>query len=124
VFFPEGHRSTGSMLPFKKGGFVFAIETATAIVPIGLIGSGSLRARNGSLCRWRSAIRVVVRPPVPTAALTLADRDGLLVRVRGAIASAANQPRSLPHPSAIGPRVLAPQALAPSRSSMGHLAKR
>jgi 1-acyl-sn-glycerol-3-phosphate acyltransferase len=89
VFFPEGHRSTGPMLPFKKGGFVFAIQTATPIVPIAIIGSGSLRRPDGYLRRPSGKVRVVIRPPVPTADLTLADRDVLLARVRWVIAAAA-----------------------------------
>ncbi len=94
VVFPEGHRNSGKMLPFKKGGFVFAIETGAPVVPIGISGTGSLLDRNGLLCRLHGAVRVAVRPPVPTANLTIADRDRLLARVRWVIASAA-KPASL-----------------------------
>ena len=88
VFFPEGHRSVGPLLPFKKGGFVFAIQTATPIVPIAIVGSGSLLARNGLLRRRSGTVKVIVRPPVPTAHLSLDDRDALLARVQWIIAAA------------------------------------
>jgi 1-acyl-sn-glycerol-3-phosphate acyltransferase len=96
VFFPEGTRSPGTMLPFKKGGFVFAIQTGTPIVPIAIDGAGSLVQRNSLLRRRGANVRVVVRPPVPTAGLSLRDRDALLLRVRWMIASAAKQGRSAP----------------------------
>ncbi len=93
VFFPEGTRSTGPLLPFKKGGFVFAIETGTPIVPIAIAGSRSLLRRDGALCRRRTRVQVTVRPPVPTANLTLEDRDVLLARVRWVIAAGAHERR-------------------------------
>jgi 1-acyl-sn-glycerol-3-phosphate acyltransferase len=95
VFFPEGTRSSGPLLPFKKGGFVFAIETGAPIVPIGISGPRSLLDPRGLLCRWHGTVRVVVRPPIPTADLALDDRDIVLARVRRAIAGAMNPPRPL-----------------------------
>jgi 1-acyl-sn-glycerol-3-phosphate acyltransferase len=95
VFFPEGHRSSGPLLPFKKGGFVFAIETGAPIVPIGISGPCSLVDPRGLLCRLHATVRVEVRPPVPTADLDVADRDALLTRVRRSIATAMHPPRRL-----------------------------
>jgi 1-acyl-sn-glycerol-3-phosphate acyltransferase len=93
VFFPEGTRGDGRrMLPFKKGGFVFAIETGTPIVPIAIVGSGDVLARDGMLARWGSRLRVVVRPPIATANLALADRDALLARVRATLAAIVDGP--------------------------------
>jgi 1-acyl-sn-glycerol-3-phosphate acyltransferase len=94
VFFPEGHRSAGPLLPFKKGGFVFAIETGAPIVPIGIQGPRLLDAR-GPLRRRHGVVRVVIRPPVATADLEVADRDGLLTRVRRSIVTAMHTPRRL-----------------------------
>ncbi len=87
VFFPEGTRSDGEMLPFKKGGFIFAIETATPIVPIGISGTASILPRHGWLVRHGGDVSIVVRPPIPTAGLTLDDRDALLADTERAIAS-------------------------------------
>jgi 1-acyl-sn-glycerol-3-phosphate acyltransferase len=96
VFFPEGHRSSGPMLPFKKGGFVFAIQTATPVVPIAIVGSGSLLQRDGLLCRRSGAVRVIVRPPIATAGMTLDDRDALLARARWIIAATLATAARLP----------------------------
>lgn len=42
VIFPEGTRSrNGKLLPFKKGGFLLAIQTNTSIVPVTINGSGA-----------------------------------------------------------------------------------
>lgn len=71
----------------KKGGFVFAIETGTPITPIAIVGSGDLRSRASLLFQRRSRLRLVVRPPIATAGLDLADRDGRAARVRTALAA-------------------------------------
>jgi 1-acyl-sn-glycerol-3-phosphate acyltransferase len=43
VVFPEGTRSPdGKLLRFKKGGFLLAVQTGTAIVPVTINGSGAL----------------------------------------------------------------------------------
>jgi 1-acyl-sn-glycerol-3-phosphate acyltransferase len=117
VFFPEGTRSEHGMLPFKKGGFVFAIETGTPIVPIGITGTASILPRNGWLVRRGGTVRVVIQPPIPTAHLTVADRDHLLAAVERAIGSCCDgagrapvQPavRVRPRPPRPRPRTPAP----------------
>jgi 1-acyl-sn-glycerol-3-phosphate acyltransferase len=90
VFFPEGTRSKGALLPFKKGGFVFAIETGTPVVPIGISGTARILPRNGWLVRHGGDVQVVIQPPIPTAGLTLDQRDALLVGVERAIAACAD----------------------------------
>jgi len=85
VFFPEGTRSACGMLPFKKGGFVFAIETATPVVPIGISGSARILPRAGWLVRRGGDVRVAIHPPIPTDHIALDQRDALLAEVRWAI---------------------------------------
>jgi 1-acyl-sn-glycerol-3-phosphate acyltransferase len=89
MFFPEGTRSEGTMLPFKKGGFVFAIETGTPVVPIGISGTERILPRHGWLVRHGGDVSVVVQPPIPTTGLSLDQRDALLARVERAIAACA-----------------------------------
>jgi 1-acyl-sn-glycerol-3-phosphate acyltransferase len=82
LIFPEGTRSrTGALLPFKKGGFIMAIKAQAPIVPVAIAG-GRDAMRKGSA--WVRPVRVSVRigRPVPTAGLTLDDRDELVARVR------------------------------------------
>jgi 1-acyl-sn-glycerol-3-phosphate acyltransferase len=80
VIFPEGTRSAGhqALLPFKKGGFMMAIETNFPIVPIAVRGSREILPRGS----WQPAsgeIEVVVGPPI---AVEGASREDIVERVR------------------------------------------
>jgi 1-acyl-sn-glycerol-3-phosphate acyltransferase len=85
LIFPEGTRSrTGDLLPFKKGGFIMAIQAQVPIVPVGISGGRAAMRKGSAIVR---PVRVSVRlgPPIPTAGLTLADRDELIEQVRAAV---------------------------------------
>jgi 1-acyl-sn-glycerol-3-phosphate acyltransferase len=87
LLFPEGTRSrTGQLLPFKKGGFIMAIEAQAPIVPVAVQG-GRDAMRKGSAFVRPVMVLVRVGSPIPTAGLTMADRDGLIARVRSEIAA-------------------------------------
>ncbi len=80
IIFPEGTRGTagGPLLPFKKGGFMLALETGFPIVPIAVRGSAELLPRGS----WQPAsgeIEVVIGAPIAVAGL---ERDVLVERVR------------------------------------------
>jgi 1-acyl-sn-glycerol-3-phosphate acyltransferase len=88
VIFAEGTRSTdGELLPFKRGGFVLAIQAGVPIVPVTLHGGlailpkGSLRLRPGT-------IEVHFGAPIDTRAYTYDTREALMARTRDAVASA------------------------------------
>ena len=82
LIFPEGTRSrTGQLLPFKKGGFIMAIEAQVPIVPVAVHG-GRDAMRKGSAFVQPVMVNVRVGPPIPTAGLTMADRDALIAKVR------------------------------------------
>jgi len=82
LIFPEGTRSrTGQLLPFKKGGFIMAIEAQVPIVPVAVHG-GRDAMRKGSAFVQPVMVSVRVGSPIPTAGLTMADRDALITRVR------------------------------------------
>ena len=82
LIFPEGTRSrTGRLLPFKKGGFIMAIEAQVPIVPVAVQG-GRLAMRKGSAFVHPVRVSVRLGTPIPTAGLTLSDRDALIARVR------------------------------------------
>lgn len=88
VIFPEGTRSrTGELLPFKKGGFVMAIQAQVPVVPVAVSGSiGALK--RGSMIIRATTVRVEFGTPIPTAGLGFADRTELADTVRSAIAGA------------------------------------
>jgi len=91
LIFPEGTRSrTGSLLPFKKGGFIMAIKAGVPIVPVATAG-GRDAMRKGSAFVRPVHVSVRIGPPVPTAGLTVADRDELVARVRAEVQSLLDQ---------------------------------
>jgi 1-acyl-sn-glycerol-3-phosphate acyltransferase len=82
LIFPEGTRSrTGSLLPFKKGGFIMALEAGAPIVPVAIQG-GRNAMRKGSAFVRPVNVSVRIGKPVPTAGLTMSDRDTLIAQVR------------------------------------------
>jgi 1-acyl-sn-glycerol-3-phosphate acyltransferase len=86
LIFPEGTRSrTGELLPFKKGGFIMALQGGAPIVPVAIAGARDAMKKGSLIIR---PVRITVRfgRPIETAALTLDDRDTLIAGVRGAVA--------------------------------------
>jgi 1-acyl-sn-glycerol-3-phosphate acyltransferase len=82
VFAPEGTRSPdGSLLPFKKGAFVTAIETGLPILPVTIDGTGD-RLPKGSLRARRGPVTVTIHHLIPASGLTYEDRDQLSDKVR------------------------------------------
>ena len=82
LIFPEGTRSrTGELLPFKKGGFIMAIEAQAPIVPVAVQG-GRNAMRKGSAFVRPVMVSVRVGSPIPTTGLTLSNRDELISKVR------------------------------------------
>jgi 1-acyl-sn-glycerol-3-phosphate acyltransferase len=82
LIFPEGTRSrSGELLPFKKGGFIMAIEAQVPIVPVAVRG-GRAAMRKGSAFIRPVHVSVRIGAPIPTAGLTVDDRHDLIKRVR------------------------------------------
>ena len=80
MIFPEGTRGTAddALLPFKKGGFMMALDTGVPIVPMAVRHSDKILPRGA----WRvtpGEIEVVVGRPIPVAGV---DREELIKRVR------------------------------------------
>jgi 1-acyl-sn-glycerol-3-phosphate acyltransferase len=85
LIFPEGTRSrTGALLPFKKGGFIMAIQAQVPVVPVAIRG-GRAAMRKGSPIVRPVNVSVRVGDPIPTAGMTLEDRDRLIAQVRAAV---------------------------------------
>ena len=85
LIFPEGTRSrSGDLLPFKKGGFIMAIGAQVPVVPVAISG-GRAAMRKGSPIVRPVQVTVRIGRPIPTAGLTLDDRDALIAQVRGEV---------------------------------------
>jgi 1-acyl-sn-glycerol-3-phosphate acyltransferase len=85
LIFPEGTRSrTGALLPFKKGGFIMAIQAQVPIVPVAVQG-GRSAMRKGSAIVHPVHVSVRIGRPIPTKGLTLASRDKLIATVRAEV---------------------------------------
>jgi len=88
LIFPEGTRSrTGELGPFKKGGFVVAMDAGSRIVPVALQGTRELMPRGGFRIR-PGTVRVRVLDPVMAGSYSYDDRNALASEVRGRIAAA------------------------------------
>jgi len=95
LIFPEGTRSrTGQLLPFKKGGFIMAIEAQVPVVPVAVRG-GQDAMRKGSALVRPVQVSVCIGRPIATVGLSTADRDQLIARVREAV----EELRKLPMPN-------------------------
>ncbi len=85
LIFPEGTRSrTGKLLPFKKGGFIMALQAQAPIVPVAIHG-GRASMRKGSPIVRPVMVTVRIGRPVVTAGLMVSDRDVVIHRVRAEI---------------------------------------
>jgi len=82
LIFPEGTRSrTEALLPFKKGGFIMAIQAQAPVVPVAVTG-GRAAMRKGSPVVRPVTMHVRIGEPVETIGLTVDDRDTLISEVR------------------------------------------
>lgn len=85
LIFPEGTRSrTRQLLPFKKGGFIMALQAQAPIVPVAIDG-GRAAMRRGSRLVWPATVTVTIGRPIETKGLSVEDRDRLIDQVRSAI---------------------------------------
>ena len=90
VLFPEGTRTPdGSLLPFKRGGFILARKAAVPVVPITINGSGRINPAN-QIRLYPGDIRIILHPPVivPTGLRRNETEGWMMDNVRGQIESA------------------------------------
>ncbi len=85
MIFPEGTRSyDGRIRPFKKGGFVLAINSGVPIVPVVIHGTFPIMPK-GSLHINPGAVVLEIQTPIDTAGYSLESKDALIDRVRQVI---------------------------------------
>jgi 1-acyl-sn-glycerol-3-phosphate acyltransferase len=91
LIFPEGTRSrTGELLPFKKGGFIMALQAQVPVIPVAVSG-GRASMRKGSAVVRPVKVTVRIGPPIATAGLTVDDRDTLIEHTRAAVRGLLDQ---------------------------------
>ena len=85
LIFPEGTRSQdGTIRPFKKGGFIMAIDSGVPIVPVIINGTRAIMSK-GKLRVNPGQIRLLIHEPIDTSTYTRETKDALMQRVRHAI---------------------------------------
>ena len=82
IIFPEGTRSRdGKISPFKKGGFVLAVEAGVPVVPVIIHGTRSIMSKNRLRIRPGQVV-LEIGKPIETSQYSRKNRDDLLKRVR------------------------------------------
>jgi 1-acyl-sn-glycerol-3-phosphate acyltransferase len=66
--FPEGTRGPGdTLLPFKSGGFMLAVQSGKSVVPVTVIGSRLILPPGAWRLEGTGLIKVVIDRPIPAA---------------------------------------------------------
>lgn len=87
---PEGTRShNGQLLPFKKGGFMLALQTGATIVPMGIRGAKDIVENKTLKIRLHQKAEVHIGKPIDVKEYGLERRAELMAAVRQAIQEAA-----------------------------------
>ena len=85
MMFPEGTRSRdGNIRPFKKGGFVMAVDTGFPIVPVIVKGTWPIMDKSS----WRintGEVSLHIEKPIDTTGYTRETKDELIETVRSVI---------------------------------------
>ena len=85
IIFPEGTRSENAkILPFKKGGLVLAINLDMQVVPVGIVGTGSLVKDKFSSSK--NSLKLIFGKPIETKNLTYDDRNVFAFNLRKEVA--------------------------------------
>jgi len=86
---PEGTRSqSGTMLPFKKGGFMLALQTGIKILPVSVVGTRDILPSKDWRVRKGGRVDIHFHAPVDPTVYGLERRDELIADVRARIESA------------------------------------
>lgn len=85
LLFPEGGRNPVGLRDFQEGAAYIAIKTGVPVVPVAIVGMRELLPQ-GTIHIHSGRVMVRVGDPIPTAGLTLKDRDELTGRMRRELA--------------------------------------
>jgi 1-acyl-sn-glycerol-3-phosphate acyltransferase len=85
LIFPEGTRSRdGKIRPFKKGGFVLAMDSGVPIVPVVIKGTYAIMTK-GKFRVNPGHVSMVIHKPIDTSAYTRETKEALMESVRRVI---------------------------------------
>ncbi|MBN2168649.1 MAG: 1-acyl-sn-glycerol-3-phosphate acyltransferase [Actinobacteria bacterium] len=90
--YPEGGRSrTGELKPFKKGGFIIAIDSGATIIPVGLQGTREVVKPETLDFYLDRDVTVNVGEPINTSSYSQKEKDRLIEVVHSEIAKLAGE---------------------------------
>ncbi len=86
VIYPEGGRTWGEMLPFKKGSFLLPVHANAPIVPVTILAAHN-RLPRGSMVIRPGRMSLVVHPPIEPQEFLQYDLQSLARHVQQIVAS-------------------------------------
>lgn len=90
---PEGTRTrTGKLEPFKKGGFMIALETGATIIPVGIKGSGAILPPATWEFGVKESVEINIGKTIDASQYTRKQRDQLMHDVEAAIRELVDEP--------------------------------
>ena len=85
---PEGTRSrTGELQPFKKGGFMLALQTNATIIPVAIKGSGKILPPKTWHFSTNEHVEIHIGTPIDTAGYSAKNVEELMHKVETSIRS-------------------------------------
>lgn len=95
VIFPEGTRSKdGHIAPFKKGGHLLALRGKVPMVPISIIGSGSIIRKKSAIIH-PGPVKIIISKPVSLEQLKSQGEQKSMEEIRQTICTIYEENKTL-----------------------------
>lgn len=93
IIFPEGTRSRNNLIqPFKKGGFVLAVDSGVPIIPVIIHGTWDIMPKNRMFVKPGNVV-VEIKKPIESSHYSRETKDELMNTVRNVILKSFNEGR-------------------------------